>query len=94
MKKGYLRAFKLSLTKIRSLMKEEILHCDECILRATMLSSTETMPAFGIPQNNSEDPAVAFQVDKPDAFVIIDANVSEDRFGAEGNNLTDVKRAR
>ena len=49
---------------------------------------------FWYPVNNSEDPAVAFQVDKPDAFVIIDANVSEDKFGAEGNSLIDVKRAR
>jgi hypothetical protein len=42
---------------------------------------------FWYPVNNSGDPGVAFQVDRPDAVVIIDANDSEDKHGAKVKNL-------
>jgi hypothetical protein len=49
---------------------------------------------FWYPVSNSADPAVAFQVDKPDAVVIIDANVTEDKHGVENRNLIGLKWAR
>jgi hypothetical protein len=49
---------------------------------------------FWYPVSNSSDSAVAFQVDKPNAVVIIDANVTEDKHGVENRNLIGLKWAR
>jgi len=49
---------------------------------------------FWFPVNNSKDLPVAFQVDTPDANVVIDVNNAEDKVGDEGANLIRLKRAK
>ena len=49
---------------------------------------------FWYPVNNSRDLPVAFQVDTPDATVVIDANNAEDKNGNEGANLIGLKKAK
>jgi hypothetical protein len=49
---------------------------------------------FWYPVDNSGDPGVAFQIDKPDAVVIIDANVGEDSQRAAGRNLIEPRRVK
>jgi hypothetical protein len=46
---------------------------------------------FWYPVNNSTDPPIAFQIDRPDATVIVDANVSEDSHGTSTKNLIELK---
>jgi hypothetical protein len=48
---------------------------------------------FWYPVNNSGDPPVGFQIDKPDATVIVDDNNCEDKHGTEGANLIALRRA-
>jgi hypothetical protein len=49
---------------------------------------------FWYPVNNSRDLPVAFQVDTPDATVVLDANNAEDKIGNEGANLIGLKKAK
>jgi hypothetical protein len=49
---------------------------------------------FWYPVNNSRDLPIAFQVDTPEATVIIDANNAEDKIGNEGANLIRLKKAK